>query len=108
MIYYFTITIIILAFVLGTSPAFRCSQKNRLFLVLIAIGTYIVKWLGVAIVFLERIHENTSANLIKIIATCLLLPIRYFYQLIFKSAINVQQFMILRLERKKCSLKTKY
>src|SRR5215216_942541 len=78
-------------------PAFTTLLKYRFFFILIAVCTQPMRWSGFLWSRLERIRENTGSNFFKLVLRGLGLPIFQIYQLLFKSIVFIQQFVILRL-----------
>ena len=93
--------------VFSAGMRFTGSRQNRLAMVLITVGAKVVRRLGIFLIWLERINENASTKLVKIIARCFLVPVRQFYHFCFYFVLFFQQFMILRLQSEERTLESK-
>ena len=84
--------------------AFTPLLKYRLFFILIAVCTQPMRWSGAIWSRLERIREHTGSNLFKFVLRGLGFPFFQINQLLFKSIVFIQQFVILRLNARNRSL----
>ena len=76
----------------------RPHLKYRFFFFLVAVSTKPMRWTGTLWVTIERIRENAGSKFFKGVLGCIGFPIFHINQLLFKSIIFIQQFLILRLD----------
>jgi|GEM_PF-6014150 len=86
-----------IARVLGSTKSHSGLRKYRPFFVLVAIGAYMVKRLGVLVCLLYRINENSRTKFGKFISNCGIFPVQKIHEFFSDFTIRIQQFMILRL-----------